>query len=343
MTFEADYSRQLSLDWMSESKQASIIQSRVLVFGAGGLGVAAISYLSGAGVGAITIVDFDRIEASNLHRQTIYRVSDIGNHKARVAASYISERNPNCEVNAITGVMDLPELYQLCEQHDVILDCTDDQAYSFLLNAVCLVCSKKVVFANAVKLEGQLFTLDPDVENPCYKCLWPYDQSEISSCNQVGVLGPVPAVLGCFQALETIKILAGKDSHLSEHLLHCDFVTYEFSKLRVLKRDSCNHQLVHSDLEKEFDAYILTTVPKVQELDLGGDILIDIRSKDELNSDPSGLPTQHIAFQDLAAKPENFIVRELDYWLICSSGKRSKTLCDNLQKIGYRVSPCRLY
>ena len=118
MNFVADYSRQLSLDWMSPSKQTAIIQSRILVFGAGGLGVAAISYLSGAGVGAITIVDFDRIEASNLHRQTIYQVSDIGHYKAIITASYITERNPNCDINAITEFLDLPELYQLCEKHD---------------------------------------------------------------------------------------------------------------------------------------------------------------------------------------------------------------------------------
>lgn len=343
MNFVADYSRQLSLDWMSPSKQTAIIQSRILVFGAGGLGVAAISYLSGAGVGAITIVDFDRIEASNLHRQTIYQVSDIGHYKAIITASYITERNPNCDINAITEFLDLPELYQLCEKHDVILDCTDDQAFSFLLNAVCLACSKKVVFANAVKLEGQLFTLYPDTDNPCFRCLWPNHQSELSSCNQVGVMGPVPGALGCIQALEAIKIVAGQTSHLFGHLLHCDFMTYEFSKLKVVKRSRCNHQLVDADIKKEFDAYIFNTVPKVQELDVPDDILIDIRSKDEWSNQPSGLTTQHIELQQLSTKPEDFIKRELDYWLICSSGKRSKTLCDNLQKRGYRVSPCRLY
>lgn len=343
MTFKADYSRQLSLDWMNESTQASIVQSRVLIFGAGGLGVAAISYLAGAGVGTITIVDCDRIEASNLHRQTIYRVSDIGSYKAQVAAAYICERNPNSVVNAITATTDLPKLYQLCEQHTIVLDCTDDLDFSYVLNSLCLMCKKKAVFANAVKLEGQLFVFDPDIKNPCFNCLWPERDSSNQTCHQVGVMGPVPAVLGCFQALEAIKILAGQDSHLTSYLLHCDFVSYEFSKLKAIKSALCKHALVYSDLEKEFDTYKLKAVPQVNELDLGSHILIDIRSKDERESKPSGLITQHITLQNLAAKPESFIVRELDYWLMCSSGKRSKTLCDNLQKIGFRVAPCRLY
>lgn len=343
MTFIADYSRQLSLDWMSESKQASIIQSRVLIFGAGGLGVAAVGYLAGAGVGTITVVDSDRIEASNLHRQTIYRVADIGDYKAKVAASYIAERNPNSVVDAITSVLDLPELYQLCERHDVILDCTDDQPFSFLLNTLCMVCNKKAVFANAVKLEGQLFVLELGADNPCFKCLWTNDQPQVPTCNQQGVLGPVPGVLGCIQALETIKILVNQPSDLSCHLLHCDFVTYEFSKLKVLKQDSCCHQLVYADLEREYDAYISKTIPKIEELDLSSYMLIDIRSQDELFIQPCKFDAQHIELQLLAANSEDFINQESDYLILCSSGKRSKILSDDLNRKGYKTLPCRLY
>ena len=95
------------------------------------------------------MVDFDRIEASNLHRQTIYTVADIGAYKAEVAASYISERNPNCDISAITECLDVQSIHQLCEQHNIVLDCTDDQAFSRVLNAVCLFNQKKAVFANA--------------------------------------------------------------------------------------------------------------------------------------------------------------------------------------------------
>lgn len=342
MDFVADYSRQLSLGSMDEAKQAKIIESRVLVFGAGGLGVAAISYLAGAGVGALTIVDFDRIEASNLHRQTIYRVADIGAYKAEVCASYISERNPHCHISAVTNTLDLQRLYQLSEQHDVILDCTDDQAFSYLLNSICLVAAKKAVFANAVKMEGQLFTLNPDIDQPCFNCLWPQNQSLTETCNQVGVLGPVPGILGSLQALEAIKILTDLQSHLSGHLLHCDFVTYEFLKLEIPKVEVCDHRLAYEDLESAYNIYRSSIVPRIQNLILEGNILIDIRSLDEVNQQSIGFSSVHIEAQKLVANPQNFLDKKQPYLLVCSSGMRSKSLCDDLQEMGYQAVACRL-
>jgi molybdopterin/thiamine biosynthesis adenylyltransferase len=340
--FMADYSRQLSLDSMSESKQHAIIQSKVLIFGAGGLGVTAISYLAGAGVGTISVADYDLIEASNLHRQTIYQVSDIGLLKAQVAATYIKQRNPNCDAVAITEQMDLPDLYKLCEQHDVILDCTDDRTFSFLLNSICMVSGTKAIFANAVKLEGQLFILNPDAEQPCFKCLWPESQSNAETCSQAGVLGPVPAILGCLQALEAIKILTGQLSHLSQHLLHCDFISYEFQKLGVPKAESCNHKLVFTDLEREFDTYQMHKIPKIDDFTVGSNVVIDIRSMDEISLKPATVSTLHIEAQVLAANPDNFLDKQQQYLLLCTSGKRSKTVCKNLQKLGYQVAACRL-
>ncbi|MGC6480983.1 MAG: ThiF family adenylyltransferase [Porticoccaceae bacterium] len=342
MEFIADYSRQLSLSSMTESKQSLIVQSKVLIFGAGGLGVTAISYLAGAGVGTITIVDYDRIEASNLHRQTIYQVSDIGDFKAQVAVTYLKQRSPDCDIAAITDHMDLPSLCQLCQQFDVILDCTDDQPFSYLLNAICLVEGKKVVFANAVKLEGQLFILDPDNNQPCFNCLWPETESVAESCNQLGVLGPVPGILGCLQALEAIKIIINEKSHLLGHLLHCDFITYEFSKISIPKSDNCDHQLSHLDLERAFKRYQSQSVPRLYDLSLEDNIVIDIRSTDELSLQPSGFSARHIEAQQLVANPQDFLDKQQCYLLVCSSGKRSIDLCNTLQKQGYRTNACRL-
>ena len=120
-------------------------------------------------------------------------------------------------------------------------------------------------------------------------------------------------------------------------------MAYEFSKLKVLKQDSCCHQLVYTDLEREYDAYISKTMPKIEELDLGSDILIDIRSQDELFSQPCKLNAQHIEFQLLATNPEDFINQKSDYLILCSSGKRSKILSDDLNRRGYKTLPCRLY
>lgn len=342
MSYKADYSRQLSLGIMSEAKQAQIIQSRVLIFGAGGLGVAAVSYLAGAGVGAITLVDFDRIEASNLHRQTIYRVSDIGAYKAEVAASYVSERNPDCEIDVVTRDLDLQTIHQLCKQHDIVLDCADDQAFSYVVNSVCLFTKKKAVFANAIKLEGQLFVLYPEVNQPCFNCLWPQGQSLAESCDQAGVLGPVPGALGCLQALEAIKILTNQQGSLKGCLLHCDFSSYEFSKIKVPKTEFCNHSLSLEDIERVFDFYASSNVPLVNQKMLQGNQLIDIRTMDELTGSKPEYTAQHIEAQILKANPQQYLNPKQPYLLLCTSGKRSRQLSNNLQQMGYIVSPCRL-
>lgn len=338
----ADYSRQLSLQWMSQSRQASIIQSRVLIFGAGGLGVAAVSYLAGAGVGTITLVDQDRIEASNLHRQTIYRVADIGQYKAKVAASYVSERNPNCAMSGLTEFLDLQSLHELFEQHDLVLDCTDDQNFSRLLNALCLATGKSAVFANAVKMEGQLFVLDPEANKPCFNCLWSREKSLSDSCNQLGVLGPVPGILGSLQALEAIRILAGYHSALQGRLLHCDFLSYEFSVFDVPKNKTCCHSLCDLDLESEFDLYLAGHVPRIDHSLCESNILIDVRTKDEMRDEPSTFSGLHIEALKLAEKPQDFLEKKLQYLMLCSSGRRSKKLCTDLLKAGYKVTACRL-
>ena len=339
----ADYSRQLSLQWMNESRQASIIQSRVLIFGAGGLGVAAVSYLAGAGVGTITIVDHDRIEASNLHRQTIYRVADIGQYKARVATSYVSERNPNCAMTALTKNLDLDVLRELYEQHDLVLDCTDDSAFSRLLNSLCLAMGKLAVFANAVKMEGQLFVLDPEMNKPCLNCLWPEGQPVTDSCNQLGVLGPVPGILGSFQALEAIRVLAGFQSSLQGRLLHCDFLSYEFSVFDVPKTKTCYHSLSDLDLESNFDLYLASHVPRIDRALCASNILIDIRTKIEVRDEPCAFSALHIEALKLTENPQKFLEKKLQYLMLCSSGRRSKKLCTDLLKAGYKVTACRLH
>jgi molybdopterin/thiamine biosynthesis adenylyltransferase len=338
----ADYSRQLSLQWMSQSRQTNIIQSRVLIFGAGGLGVAAVSYLAGAGVGTITLVDHDRVEASNLHRQTIYRVADIGQYKARMAANYVSERNPNCAMSGLTEFLDLQSLRELFEQHDLVLDCTDDQNFSRLLNALCLATGKPAVFANAVKMEGQLFVLDPEINNPCFNCLWPVGQLQGDSCNQLGVLGPVPGILGSLQALEAIRVLAGYRSALQGRLLHCDFLSYEFSVFDVPKNKTCCHRLRDLDLESDFDIYLAGHVPRIDQSLCESNILVDIRTKDEMRDEPSAFSALHIEALKLAEKPQDFLEKKLQYLMLCSSGRRSKKLCTDLLKAGYKVTACRL-
>lgn len=246
-------------------------------------------------------------------------------------------------MTALTETLDLDELRELYEQHDLVLDCTDDPAFSRLLNSLCLAMGKIAVFANAVKMEGQLFVLDPEINNPCFNCLWPAKQYLIDSCNQLGVLGPVPGILGSVQALEAIRILAGCQSSLQGRLLHCDFLSYEFSAFKVPKNKICCHSLCDLDLESDFDIYLASRVPRINGSLCDSNILIDIRTKIEIKDEPSAFSALHIEALKLAENPQNFLEKKLQYLIVCSSGKRSKKLCNDLLKTGYKVTACRLH
>ena len=339
MTYIPDFSRQLRLDSMSEAQQKKLAETRVLVFGAGGLGVTALSYLVGAGIGQITIVDPDRIDSSNLHRQTIYQISDIGNFKAEVAAHYLRQRSSLCKIEAISQPLEFSKLHQLCEQQDIILDCTDDQLFSYQLNALCLLLKKIVVFANAVRLEGQLFVLHPDSDKPCFNCLWPRGQYYGDSCDQAGVLGPVPGMLGCLQALEAIKLLTEHQKTLSGQLLHCDFSAYQFTTVNVPKSEHCMHSMTYQDIERDYGFKNTIPVCPSSEIDISAWICIDIRSEGEVSENPYPFAEQHIEMAKLADKPEHYLVKDKNYLLVCATGKRSQLLSLQLQKKGYSVVP----
>jgi hypothetical protein len=254
-------------------------------------------------------------------------VADIGQYKAKVAASYVSERNPNCAISGLTEFLDLQSLRELCEQHDLVLDCTDDQNFSRLLNALCLATGKTAVFANAVKMEGQLFVLEPEANKPCFNCLWPRGKSLSDSCNQLGVLGPVPGILGSLQALEAIRILAGYHSALQGRLLHCDFLSYEFSVFDVPKNKTCCHRLRDLDLESDFDIYLAGHVPRIDHSLCESNILVDIRTTDEMRKEPSAFSALHFEALKLAEKPQDFLEKKTTVFnALFFRKKKQKTL-----------------
>ena len=342
MTFTPDYSRQLSLNGMGEAQQQQLYQSTVLVFGAGGLGVTALSYLAAAGVGRITVVDPDCLEPSNLHRQTIYQTTDVGKLKVDVAALYLAKRNPLCEIKTISKIPDLSDLHQLCTGHDIVLDCTDDTSFSYLLNSLCLVTKTICVFANAVGLEGQLFALHPHQSEPCYNCLWPRGQSQGDSCNQVGVLGPVPGILGCLQALESIKILTGQKNSLLGELLYCDFSHYRFSSIRIPKSEHCCHHLTLEDIRQSEESSLTPNVVSIADINHRDWIIIDIRSGLEIAENPCPMEHLHLEAHGLLSNPTLHLSRQNQYLIVCATGKRSTQICSTLRREGFLASPAKI-
>lgn len=228
-----DTSRQNLITGMTAERQMRLNNSRVLVIGAGGLATTALSYLTMAGVSYLTIVDFDHVEASNLHRQTLYTPDDINKNKAEAAKAYLCTRAPEAHINAIAHRLDDHALSAEIKKHDIVLDCTDNRAVSFQINDCATAVGKPVVFANASEMSGQLFVMVPK-EKPytTFRSIWANEPINHSN-KKLGVIGPVPGMMGSLQALEAIKLLAAFSPVDDCALFHIDFRTLSIHKLKL--------------------------------------------------------------------------------------------------------------
>ncbi|PIE44825.1 MAG: molybdopterin biosynthesis protein MoeB [Gammaproteobacteria bacterium] len=237
-----DVSRQLLVAGMNAEKQRRLGNSHVLVIGAGGLATTALSYLVMSGIQRLTIVDFDTIEASNLHRQTLYTPDDIGKNKAETAKNYLLQRAPNADIQSITVALDQASLSAMIDHYDVVLDCTDSLALSYQLNDIAVCHKKAVIFANAIGMMGQLFTMIP-TETPfsCFRCAWPENVKPPDNHDIIGVMGPVPGVLGSLQALQAIKYLSTFCPLENSLLYHVDLRALMVQKIDVPINPACRH------------------------------------------------------------------------------------------------------
>lgn len=350
-----DYSRQLSVKGMSLARQQKLERARVLLVGAGGLGVTAMSYLAAAGVAALTIQDDDHIEASNLHRQTIFTYADLDQSKARTAVAYLRQRARNCQLTAVTEKANLHTLLPLVASHDVILDCTDDFACSYLINDLAWHTNTPAVFANAAGMHGQLFVLNPRAANAahkhaCLRCIWQQPPANAdNTCNIVGVLGPVPGILGCMQAIEAIKLITAFQPAVHNRLLNYRFDNHRLHDIRITPRRHCCHHISSDELHRRHgstgsssaDAITADEQAAVEAQHYSGSLadaarrgwqVIDIRSDAEIRSQPITEATQHTPMQQLLAAPEQHLQAQQPCILICSTGKRSRTAVIRLHR-----------
>ncbi|KAF9429450.1 hypothetical protein BGZ76_001280 [Entomortierella beljakovae] len=203
----ARYGRQLILPGFGIEGQLSLRNCSMLVVGAGGLGSSCALYLGGAGVGRLGIVDHDTVDISNLHRQVIHNESRQGLSKAHSAALSIQLLNPYCKVNVHDLVLDSSNAQPIIDAYDIVIDATDNVATRYLLNDGCVLGKKPLVSGSALRLDGQL-TIYNYRDGPCYRCLFPTPppSETVTNCSDGGVLGVVPGIIGCLQALEAIKI-----------------------------------------------------------------------------------------------------------------------------------------
>jgi sulfur-carrier protein adenylyltransferase/sulfurtransferase len=234
------YSRHLLVPEVGEQGQFKLLDSRVLLIGAGGLGSPAAYYLAAAGVGTIGIIDSDVVEESNLQRQILHNTKRVGQYKAESARETIEALNPDVKVKTYIERLDETNVARIIADYDVILDGTDNFPTRYLLNDAALMANKPVVHGSVFRFEGQLTVFKPN-EGPCYRCLYPEPPPpELApSCAEAGVLGVLPGIIGLLQATETIKLLLGIGDPLVGRLMTYDGLAGEFSELRLFRDPEC--------------------------------------------------------------------------------------------------------
>ncbi len=212
MTDFSRYSRQVVLPEVGVNGQAVLRDSSVLVIGLGGLGSLATQYLAGAGIGHLLIADRDRVDGSNLQRQTLYRQADVGQLKATAAAAQLAAINPQIEIETL----DAPAALTAVSRADVVLDCTDNFPARYAINAACVRARRPLVSGAAIRFEGQIAVFDLRRGGPCYRCLFADVGEPAERCEDAGILGPVVGTIGSLQALAAIKLLLGIDAGASQ-------------------------------------------------------------------------------------------------------------------------------
>ena len=341
-----DYSRQMTLKEVGARGQGKLRASRVLVVGCGGLGVPVISYLAGAGIGRLGLIDSDRLEASNLHRQTLYALADVGQLKAQLAAARVSALNPDVDVQVYPVRLDATNASDLIGQYDLVIDCTDNFSTKFLLNDVCVQKRVPAIFSSVYQYEGQLQVIRPDRDGACLRCVWPEATRDgiVGNCAEAGVLGPVPGTFGSLQAFEALKLLLDLPGQLSEELLVLDLLTLSIAKVRTKRSASCpDHAQVGlaqktpgHDAQPQDTTPLEVDFPTLDDARTAGYDIIDIREPQEIIEIPT--PTEHARHIPMARllhgtpafKPEG---RTL---LVCASGRRSLAATQELRAKGLR-------
>jgi molybdopterin/thiamine biosynthesis adenylyltransferase/rhodanese-related sulfurtransferase len=330
-----DYSRQLLLRDVGEAGQAKLRAARVLVIGAGGLGVPVLTYLAGAGVGTIGIVDADALDASNLHRQTMYSLADVGKPKATLAAERLRALNPEVNARAHIEKFTAANALQLLADYDLVIECSDNFATKFLTNDAALAARKPAIFASVYQYEGQLQVYRGADDSACLRCIWPEATRDglVGNCAEAGVLGPVPGVFGTLQALEAMKLILGLPG-LTNELLLLDLLALEQRKLRTSRRVECNHSphIVQRPQSEDIEVSFSDLAPAVA----AGFKIVDVREANEVNEEPIPGPSLHIPLATLLASPDT-LDRSERYLVVCARGGRSRAATEHLREHGFKA------
>jgi adenylyltransferase/sulfurtransferase len=345
------YKRHLLLDGVGPDGQQKLFAARALLIGAGGLGSPAALYLAAAGLGRIGLVDFDRVDASNLQRQVLYTTADVGASKALVAARKLQALNPDVDVRVHEAKLGASNAAEILAEYDVVLDGTDTFPSRYLTSDLCVWQKKPLVYGSVMRFEGQVSVFDAR-RGPCYRCLFPEPPPpELApNCDEAGVLGVLPGVIGLLQATELLKLVLGTGEPLVGRLLVYDALAMEFKKFRVAKDPACavcgEHPTVTAPID--YAAFCAAQAGRTEappelspqelrtKLDAGEELLLlDVREPFEAEL-ASIRGARLIPLAQLPAR-----LAELEPWreravvVHCHKGGRSRRACELLRSKGF--------
>jgi molybdopterin/thiamine biosynthesis adenylyltransferase len=238
------YSRHLSLKEFGVESQLKLKHSSVLVVGAGGLGCPALLYLTAAGVGKIGVMDFDDVAVHNLQRQILFTEDDIGKPKATVAVEHLRKRNSFVAFESINERLNRDVALEIFPSYDIILDCTDNFSARYAINDACIILEKPFVYGSLFRFEGHLTLFNAKnlrgMPGPTYRCLFPLPPAvgTMPSCEEAGVIGFLPGLIGTMQAAEAMKYISGIGETLNGRLLSVNSLTMNFSVFEVERDES---------------------------------------------------------------------------------------------------------
>ena len=331
------YIRQTLLKDFGVEGQRKLSDARVLVIGAGGLGLPVLTYLNAMGVGTLGVVDQDCVSLSNLHRQVLYGEADIGQPKVKVALQKLAAQNPDTRLESHQTYLRRENALEIISEYDVVVDASDNFPTRYLVNDCCVLLKKPLVYGALHGYEGQVSVLNYQ-GGPTYRCLFPVQPGadEVPNCNEHGVLGILPGIIGNLQALETVKILTGLGHVLSGELLIFNGLDQSYQKIRF-GLQKANLERDHLEAEYGWDAFC-EVVPSIGVtelqtlLDSSDDVqLIDVRTPEEFIA--YSLPrARNVPLDQLPAKA-NLIDPKVPVYLLCQSGHRSASALKLLRKV----------
>ncbi len=349
--FSKRYQRQILLPGIGTEGQKLLQEAKVLVVGAGGLGCPALQYLVAAGIGTIGIVDGDTVDISNLHRQILYNVHDIDKLKAIVAKEKLEKLNPYCQIICYPQFLDKTNGWEIINTYDIVLDGSDNFATRYLVNDICVLQHKPLIYGAIYRFEGQVAVFNYSQKNNVFSAQYrdlfpdPPKPDEVQDCETAGVIGVLPGIIGCMQASEVIKLITQNGTPLVNRLFTYNMMTNQTTEIELEPTEEGLNAVpagkealenfdygFNADCYRPIDAGIISIDSESFEIlrNKNNIVIIDVREKDEepliTLFDHAQIPLSEIM------TGSGFITTGKDIVFFCQAGIRSKTAAAYLKE-----------